>query len=272
MAPKGVSFVLTPLPPPWLLPRSLLRPRVVGTPRRNFGIRSLDRPKESRFTPSSLLSSKKAAYDRRIQSNTLPLRTGAIASKKGMTSQYDPVTGVRTPCTVLQLDRNQVISHKTMKQHGYYAVQVGSGSKHERNTSKAMIGHFTANGSPIKRRVAEFRVRGAGGLAAVGSEIKADHFLVGQFVDTRSNCKGKGFQGVMKRWGMHGQDRSHGASLSHRSMGSAGQGQGGGSRVYPGKKMAGRMGGQRNTVQNLQILQVDAEKGIVVVKGLSSLR
>jgi large subunit ribosomal protein L3 len=89
-------------------------------------------------------------------------------------------------------------------------------------------------------------------------------------VDTRSNCKGKGFQGVMKRWGMHGQDRSHGASLSHRSLGSAGQGQGGGSRVYPGKKMAGNMGGQRNTVQSLKVLQTDREKGLVVVTGAVS--
>ena len=121
-----------------------------------------------------------------------------------------------------------------------------------------------------KKHLQEFRVADHKGLLAVGEEIQADWFMEGQFVDTRSNCKGKGFQGVMKRWGMHGQDRSHGVSLAHRSMGSAGQGQGGGSRVYPGKKMAGNMGGQRNTIQSLKVMQVDAAKGIVVVSGKRS--
>lgn len=133
-----------------------------------------------------------------------------------------------------------------------------------------MLGHYSVQGVAPKQRQQEFRVRDHKGLLAVGEEIRADWFMEGQFVDTRSNCKGKGFQGVMKRWGMHGQDRSHGVSLAHRSMGSAGQGQGGGSRVYPGKKMAGNMGGQRNTIQNLKVLQVDAAKGIVVVNGRRS--
>ena len=104
----------------------------------------------------------------------------------------------------------------------------------------------------------------------MGTEIKPSYFQPGQFVDARSNTKGKGFQGVMKRWGFHGQDRSHGVSLTHRSMGSAGQGQGGGSRVYPGKKMAGNMGNIRNTIQSLKVLMVDEEKGIVVVNGAVS--
>ncbi|KAI9879071.1 MAG: 54S ribosomal protein L9, mitochondrial [Watsoniomyces obsoletus] len=133
-----------------------------------------------------------------------------------------------------------------------------------------MLGHYSVQGVSPKRYLHEFRVRDRKGLLAVGEMIKADWFLHGQFVDTRSNCKGKGFTGVMKRWGMHGQDRSHGVSLAHRSMGSAGQGQGGGSRVYPGKKMAGRMGGQRNTIQNLRVMQTDAEKGILVVNGAVS--
>ena len=182
---------------------------------------------------------------------------------------YDPETGKRTPCTVLQLDRVEVVSHKTRKQHGYNAVCVGSGLQAEKNVTKPMLGHFSSQGVSPKRYLHEFRVADHKGLLAVGEEIKADWFMEGQFVDTRSNCKGKGFQGVMKRWGMHGQDRSHGVSLAHRSMGSAGQGQGGGSRVYPGKKMAGNMGGQRNTVQSLKVMQTDVEKGIIVVHGES---
>lgn len=270
MPPKGPSFILSPLPPPWLLPRTFLKSTKSEGPCRRFGIRSIERPQHTRYTPDHLLSSPKSAYARRIVADTLPLRTGVIATKKGMTALYDPETGKRTACTVLQLDRVQVLAHKKMSPHGYYAVQVGSGWKHPSNTTKPMLGHFAAAESSPKRHVMEFRVRGQGGLLPVGTELKADHFLVGQYVDTRSNSKGKGFQGVMKRWGMHGQDRSHGASLSHRSMGSAGQGQGGGSRVYPGKKMAGNMGNERNTVQNLKILQVDAERGILVVNGAVS--
>jgi large subunit ribosomal protein L3 len=232
-----------------------------------MGIRSIDRKvRHDKFHPKSLLASRAAALKRRMLSNTLPLRTGAMAIKKGMTAVYDG-EGKRIPCTVLQLDRNQVVFHKTKRQHGYYAVCVGAGSVASKNVTKPMLGHYSVQGVSPKRHLHEFRVRDRKGLLAVGEMIKADWFLHGQFVDTRSNCKGKGFTGVMKRWGMHGQDRSHGVSLAHRSMGSAGQGQGGGSRVYPGKKMAGRMGGQRNTIQNLRVMQTDAEKGILVVNG-----
>lgn len=199
---------------------------------------------------------------------TTPLRTGAIAVKKGMTAIYDPETGKRTACTVLQLDRVQVVSHKTRQQHGYYAVQVGSGWKHPSNMTRSLLGHFSVNGVSPKRHVHEFRVKDESGLLPVGEIIGADWFQEGQFVDARSNTRGMGFAGVMKRHGFHGQDRSHGVSLTHRSLGSAGQGQGGGSRVYPGKKMAGNMGNERNTVQNLKVLKVDAENGIVVVNGM----
>jgi large subunit ribosomal protein L3 len=99
--------------------------------------------------------------------------------------------------------------------------------------------------------------------------INADWFQEGQFVDARSNSRGMGFAGVMKRHGFHGQDRSHGVSLTHRSIGSLGQSQGGGSRVYPGKKMAGNMGNEQVTIQNLKVLKVHAEKGILVVNGQS---
>lgn len=245
------------------------------TPKRTFGIRSLNPPRASRFNVGPdlpvLMSTPTAALERKAKADTLPLRTGALAIKKGMTAIYDPETGKRIACTVLQLDRVQVVSHKTRQQHGYFAVQVGAGWKHHTNMTKSLLGHFSAHGVSPKRYVQEFRVRDESGLLAVGETINADWFEEGQYVDARSHTKGKGFAGVMKRHGFGGQDRSHGVSLTHRSLGSAGPSQGGGSRVYPGKKMAGNMGNERHTVQNLKVLKVDAENGIVVVNGKLTL-
>ncbi|CBF77796.1 hypothetical protein AN4308.2 [Aspergillus nidulans FGSC A4] len=234
---------------------------------RAFGIRSLNPPKHSKFndSPELLKSSPAAALERKA--NTLPPRTGAIAIKKGMTAIFDPETGKRISCTVLQLDRVQVIAHKTVDVHGYYAVQMGAGWKHPNNVTKSLLGHFSEQGVSPKRHVYEFRVKDEDGLLPVGQLVNADWFHEGQYVDARSNTKGKGFAGVMKRHGFGGQDRSHGVSLTHRSLGSAGPSQGGGSRVYPGKKMAGNMGNEQNTVQNLKVLKVDAENGLVLVNG-----
>jgi large subunit ribosomal protein L3 len=242
-----------------------------------MGIRSIDRkPKPNPYNVvpgiEPLHATPAAAFQRKLIADALPLRTGALAIKKGMTAVYDVESGTRIACTVLQLDRNQVVSHKTRKRHGYYAVCVGSGTINSKNVTKPMLGHYSVQGVSPKRYQKEFRVRGAAGLLPVGEEIRADWFAVGQYVDTRSNCKGKGFAGPMKRWGFKGQPRSHGHSLSHRSHGSVGPSQGGGSRVYPGKKMAGRMGGQRNTVQSLKVLQSDVENGIVVVHGECNIR
>jgi large subunit ribosomal protein L3 len=281
MAPNGCILLTLPIRSPSLLPQSLhhVRPRPQTSPLRiqqlrSFGIKSIDRPHPNRFNhhPNlpSLLATRTAALTRLQNANTLPVRPGALATKSGMTAIFDVTTGERIPCTVLQLDRVQVVAHKTRKQHGYDAVCVGSGHQLARRIAKPQMGEFSERGIPPKRTQREFRVKGVEGLIPVGTEIKPSYFQVGQFVDARSTTKGKGFQGVMKRWGFHGQDRSHGVSLTHRSMGSAGQGQGGGSRVYPGKKMAGNMGNVRNTIQNCKILQVDEEKGIVVVKGAVS--
>ncbi|PYH83519.1 mitochondrial 54S ribosomal protein YmL9 [Aspergillus uvarum CBS 121591] len=247
-------------------PRSAVHGQV---PIRTFGIRSLNPPKTSRFDVGPglpvLKSTPTAALERKA--NTLPLRTGAIATKKGMTGLYDATSGKRIACTVLQLDRLEVISHKTLQKHGYFAVQMGAGWRRPANLTKSLLGHFSANGISPKRHIYEFRVKDERGLLPVGEPVNADWFKVGQYVDARSNSKGKGFAGVMKRHGFGGQDRSHGVSLTHRSLGSAGPSQGGGSRVYPGKKMAGNMGNEQNTVQNLKILQVDQKNGIVVVNG-----
>ncbi|KAK5947156.1 hypothetical protein PMZ80_001303 [Knufia obscura] len=275
MPPKATVLVAVPLPPSFLLPRTCLQPSKAATQQtRSFGIKSLEPPRVNPYNNGpglpGLLSTQKAAYERKIKSDTLPLRTGALAIKRGMTAIYDSETGERVPCTVLQLERNQVVHHKTMKEHGYYAVCVGAGAKHPKNINKPELGHFSVQGVGPKRYLQEFRVRDEKGLLSVGESIHASWFMEGQYVDTRSDCKGKGFSGVMKRWGFGGQPRSHGHSLSHRSAGGTGNGQGGGSRVYPGKKMAGNMGGQRNTVQNLKVLQTDEEKGIVLVNGAVS--
>ncbi|KAH0565309.1 hypothetical protein GP486_001291 [Trichoglossum hirsutum] len=233
------------------------------------GIKSIHPPRPNRFNLSPdlpvLTSTSTAALARKAES--LPLRSGALAIKKGMSAVYDLETGKRTPCTVVQLDRVQVVSHKTRREHGYFAVQVGSGWRHPNNVTRPMLGHFAGQGISPKRHLAEFRVKDERGLLAVGEPIEADWFQPGQFVDARANCIGKGFAGGMKRHGFSGQPASHGASLVHRAMGSAGQSQGGGSRVLPGKKMAGRMGGQQVTTQNVKVLSVDKEAGIVVLKG-----
>ncbi|KAL2833643.1 translation protein [Aspergillus pseudoustus] len=241
-------------------------------PIRTFGIRSLNPPKPSKYDVSPglpvLQSTQAAALERKAA--TLPLRTGAVMIKKGMSAIYDTETGNRIPCTVLQLDRVQVVGHKRVDIHGYWAVQIGSGWKHHSNVTKAMLGHFAGQGVSPKRHVYEFRVKDESGLLPIGNIVNADWFQEGQFVDARSNTKGKGFAGVMKRHGFGGQDRSHGVSLTHRSLGSAGPSQGGGSRVYPGKKMAGNMGNEQHTEQNLEVLKVDAENGLVLVKGAVS--
>jgi large subunit ribosomal protein L3 len=115
--------------------------------------------------------------------------------------------------------------------------------------------------------LAEFRVKDEKGLLPIGQTIGPEWFLEGQFVDARANCRGMGFEGGMKRHGMKGQGASHGNSLAHRIMGSSGGSQGSGSRVHPGKRMPGNMGGQQVTVQNVKVMKVDSEKGIVVLNG-----
>ncbi|KAI9681837.1 MAG: 54S ribosomal protein L9, mitochondrial [Trizodia sp. TS-e1964] len=232
-------------------------------------IKSTFPPRPDRFNIGPdlpvLTSSTTASLERKAY--TLPRRTGALAIKKGMTAMYDPITGKRTPCTVLQLDRVQVISHKTRQKHGYFAVQVGSGWKHPSNVTKPMLGRFAENGVSPKRHLVEFRVRDETGLLGIGESIHASWFQEGQYVDARANCRGMGFAGGMKRHGFSGQPASHGNSLAHRIMGSSGQSQGGGSRVLPGKRMPGRMGGQQVTMQNLKVLKVEEQSGLVVVNG-----
>ena len=187
-----------------------------------------------------------------------------------MSALYDTETGRRHACTIVQMDRVQVVAHKTKEKNGYYAVQLGSGWKHPSNVTRPLLGHFAGHGVSPKRHLVEFKVRDERGLLEVGELIGPSWFQEGQYVDAKANSRGMGMAGVMKRHGFHGQDASHGHSLSHRSMGSSGQGQGGGSRVLPGKKMAGKMGGDQVTAQNVKVMKVDDESGLVVLHGTVS--
>ncbi|KAK0936837.1 hypothetical protein LTR29_011611 [Friedmanniomyces endolithicus] len=255
---------------PFSLPPRFLCPSVPRSFTRTIRtIQPTPRTRTDRFNHGAGLpilgASKTAAFLRKEA--MLPLRTGALAIKKGMTAIYDPATAKRTACTVLQLDRCQVTGHKRRDAHGYWAVQIGCGTIEARNVSRAERGNSAAQGVPLKRHVAEFRVKDAAGLPELDSIVTADLFQEGQFVDARADSRGMGFAGGMKRWGWSGQPASHGNSLSHRVMGSSGASQGSGSRVHPGKRMAGRMGGEQQTVQCLKVLRVDKENGIVVVHG-----
>lgn len=127
---------------------------------------------------------------------TTPLRTGLLATKKGMSAVFDPETGTRIPCTVLQIDRCQVVGHKTAKKHGYWAVQIGVGSRKPHRIGPAMLSVFAKQGVPPKRIVMEFKVKNETGLLPVGTVLEPSWFQEGQLVDTRSVTKGKGFAGV----------------------------------------------------------------------------
>lgn len=197
--------------------------------------------------------------------NTTPLRTGLMGIKKGVASFFSQ--GRRVACTVLQMDQVEVVANKTRASNGYWAVQLGLGSKSPANVTAPQLGYYEAKGLAPKRYLTEFKVRNEAGLLPVGVQLQPDWFRPGQFVDARSNSRGMGFAGGMKRHGFAGQEASHGNSKNHRTIGTTGPSQGGGSRVHPGKKMPGRMGNERVTVQNLEVLKVDNEMGIVVIKG-----
>jgi large subunit ribosomal protein L3 len=192
------------------------------------------------------------------------MRTGLIAQKLGMTRVYTD-EGAHVPVTVLKVDGCQVVAVRREETEGYNAVQLGAGGIKVKNVTKQMRGHFAKAKVEPKRRLAEFRVD-ADALLEVGAELSAAHFVPGQKVDVTGTSIGKGFAGVMKRHNFGGLRASHGVSISHRSHGSTGQNQDPG-RVFKGKKMAGHMGAGRVTTLNLEVVQVDEERGLVLIKG-----
>ncbi|WP_306257543.1 50S ribosomal protein L3 [Pararhizobium sp. IMCC21322] len=191
-------------------------------------------------------------------------RSGVIAQKMGMTRVYSDA-GEHIPVTVLKVDNCQVVAQRTVESNGYTALQLGVGTRKVKNTPKALRGHFAASNVEPKRRVAEFRVS-EDSLVDVGAEITADHFVSGQYVDVVGTSIGKGFAGAMKRHNFGGMRASHGVSVSHRAHGSTGQCQDPG-KVFKGKRMAGHLGAERVTTQNLVVVKTDADRGLILVRG-----
>ena len=189
--------------------------------------------------------------------------SGLIGKKIGMTSIYDE-NGKNIPCTVIEVGPCVVTQVRTKEVDGYEALQLGFDDKAEKQSNKALNGHFKKAGTTAKKRVVEFQ--GFEQDFKLGDQITVDHFEEGEFVDVSGTSKGKGFQGVVKRHGFQGSERTHGQQSMNRAPGSVGASSYP-SRIFKGMRMGGRMGGERITVQNLRVLKVVAEKNLLVVKG-----
>jgi large subunit ribosomal protein L3 len=193
-----------------------------------------------------------------------PLRTGLLAKKLGMTRIFRD-DGTHVPVTVLHLDQVQVVATRTEEKDGYNAVQIGWGKAKVKNVSQPQRGHFAKAKVEPKKKLVEFRVA-ADALLEPGATLSAAHFSVGQKIDVCGTSIGKGFAGGIKRWNYAGLEASHGVSASHRSLGSTGNRQDPG-RTFKNKKMEGHMGVDRITTLNLEVAAVDAEKGLLMIKG-----
>jgi large subunit ribosomal protein L3 len=189
---------------------------------------------------------------------------GLVGRKVGMTRVFSD-DGVSTPVTVIEVEPNRVSQIKTVENDGYTAVQVVTGTRRASRVTKPLAGHYRKAGVEPGRGAWEFRVDSVEGVE-LGSEIHVGIFEQGQIVDVAGVSKGKGFQGGIKRHNFTMQDATHGNSVSHRSNGSIGQNQTPG-RVFKGKKMSGHMGAANVTTQNLQIVRIDAERNLVLIRG-----
>ena len=191
------------------------------------------------------------------------MKKAILATKIGMT-QIFAEDGTLTPVTVLQAGPCVVTQIKTVENDGYEAVQVGFADKREKLVSKPVKGHFDKAGVSYKRYIREFKLENAADYKLT-DEIKADIFAAGDKVDATAISKGKGFQGAIKRHGQHRGPMTHGSKV-HRHAGSNGSASDP-SRVFKGKKMPGQMGNKQITIQNLEVVRVDAEKNVILVKG-----
>jgi len=189
---------------------------------------------------------------------------GIVGRKSGMTRIFTE-DGASVPVTVVEAGPNLITQIKSLENDGYVAVQVTTGSRKASRVNKAAAGHFAKANVAAGRGLWEFRADSTDELN-VGDQLTVERFEAGQKVDVTGTSKGKGFQGVIKRWNFHMQDATHGNSLAHRAPGSIGQNQTPG-RVFKGKKMAGHMGAERVTTQNLEVVRVDSERGLLLIKG-----
>ncbi len=191
---------------------------------------------------------------------------GVVGRKAGMTRVFTE-EGTSIPVSVIEVASNRITQIKTDETDGYQAVQITTGSKKASRVTKPMAGHFAKAGVEAGRGLWEFRVAGEEAAElAVGGEVSIEMFEAGQKVDVTGITNGKGFQGGIKRHNFTMQDATHGNSISHRSNGSIGMCQTPG-RVIKGKKMSGHMGNKQRTIQSLELVRVDAERGLLLVKG-----
>ncbi|MCA1766662.1 MAG: 50S ribosomal protein L3 [Idiomarina sp.] len=191
---------------------------------------------------------------------------GLVGRKVGMTRVFQE-DGASVPVTVIEVLANRVTQVKSDDTDGYRALQVTTGEKKASRVTKPLAGHFAKAGTEAGRGLWEFRLKnGEGEDYAVGSELTVDIFAEVNKVDVTGTSKGKGFAGTVKRWNFSMQDATHGNSLSHRAPGSIGQNQSPG-KVFKGKKMAGQMGNEQVTTQSLELVRVDAERNLLLIKG-----
>ena len=190
---------------------------------------------------------------------------GLVGRKSGMTRVFTE-DGASIPVTVIEVEPNRVTQVKDSDSDGYRAIQVTAGSRRANRISKSEAGHFAKSGVEAGRGLWEFRLEADDEAPEVGAELTVERFEAGQFVDVAGKSKGKGFQGVVKRYNFAMQDATHGNSLSHRAPGSIGQCQTPG-RVFKGKKMAGHMGSENVTTQGLEVVRVDIERNLLLIKG-----
>ncbi len=189
---------------------------------------------------------------------------GLVGKKLGMTRIFTK-DGASIPVTVIKIEVNRVTQVKDLNRDGYHAIQVTTGSKKTNRVTKPEAGHFTKAGVEAGIGLWEFRLEKAQDLK-VGQDISVETFMGVKKVDVTGNSKGKGFAGTVKRWNFRTQDATHGNSLSHRVPGSIGQNQTPG-KVFRGKKMAGHLGDDRVTVQSLELIRIDTERNLLLVKG-----
>ena len=190
---------------------------------------------------------------------------GLVGRKSGMTRVFTE-DGASIPVTVVEITPNRVTQVKELDSDGYRAIQVTAGNRKATRVSKSAAGQFAKAGVEAGRGFWEFRLGDSDEAPEVGSELTVERFEAGQKVDVAGKSKGKGFQGAIKRWNFTMQDATHGNSLSHRAPGSIGQCQTPG-RVWRGKKMAGHMGAENVTTQGLEVVRVDVERNLLLIKG-----